>query len=197
MLKIEGIWQEHTQQKIFRELLYCMSLPGEIINLNQYLEKSSALVGVLATLLDRSVTWSDEDELVNKRDRSLFQASQVSSQTAQFVVKNALHPPLSAFIPNLGELSNPEKGATLILQGESLGIGNKLLELAGAGIKETRLVCLAGFHLQWFICRQQWVENFPLGVDLILVDRSQIMALPRTTQIQLSNFSSSKSIIQD
>lgn len=194
MLKIDAIWQGETQQKIFRDLLHCMSLPGEIADLSQHLEKSSALVGVLATLLDGTVSWSDEDGLLSKSDnpngipadRYLLQAPIAPPETAQFVVINASNPPQTNFCPNLGELPNPEKGATLVLQGKSLGMGNQLLQLSGAGVKETRLVHFMGFHPEWFICRQEWVANFPLGVDMILVDSSRVMALPRTTRIQIS-----------
>ena len=72
MLKIETIWQPHTQQRIFRQLLQGMSLPGTIIDLQGELETRSSLVGILATLLDRSVTWSDEDNLVSQRARTLL-----------------------------------------------------------------------------------------------------------------------------
>ncbi|MBD2772711.1 phosphonate C-P lyase system protein PhnH [Iningainema tapete] len=190
MLKIDTIWLPETQQKIFRNLLHCMSLPGEISDLSEYLNKSSALVGVLATLLDKSVSWSDEDGLVSPSDRYLLQAPTASVETAKFVVRNATNPPESHFTPNLGELPNPETGATIILQGTALAIGNTTLQLSGAGVKGTRLVNLAGFHPEWFRRRHDWNTNFPLGVDVILVDSTRIMALPRTTHIQMSYFSS-------
>lgn len=186
MLKIDAIWQGETQQKIFRDLLHCMSLPGEIADLSQHLGKSSALVGVLATLLDGTVSWSDEDGLLSKSDRYLLQAPIAPSETAQFVVIDATNPPQTDFCPNLGELPNPEKGATLVFQGKALGMGNQSLQLSGAGVKETRLVHFTGFHPEWFIRRQEWVANFPLGVDMILVDSTRVMALPRTTRIQLA-----------
>ncbi|GAB4238873.1 MAG: phosphonate C-P lyase system protein PhnH [Stanieria sp.] len=183
MLKIETIWQPHTQQRIFRQLLQGMSLPGTIIDLQGELATSSGLVGILATLLDRSVTWSDEDNLVSQRDRTLLQATLTETEKAQFIVKDASKPPRSQFSPPLGELANPERGATLILVGEALGIGNLHLQLAGAGIESTRQISLVGFESQWFSCRQQWVAHFPLGVDLILLAGTRLMAIPRTTQI--------------
>ena len=186
MLKIDVIWEGETQQKIFRNLLHCMSLPGEIADLSQHLGKSSALVGVLATLLDKTVSWSDEDGLLSKSDRYLLQAPTAPPETAQFVVRDAANPPQTDFFPNLGELPNPDKGATLVLQGKALGMGNQSLQLSGAGVKETRLVHFTGFHPEWFIRRQEWVENFPLGVDMILVDYTRVMALPRTSHIQIS-----------
>ncbi|MBG1270215.1 phosphonate C-P lyase system protein PhnH [Nostoc sp. WHI] len=195
MLKIEAIWQGESQQKIFRNLLHCMSLPGEIADLSQYLGRSSALVGVLATLLDKTVSWSDQDGLVDKSDRYLLQAPIACEETAKFVIKDATNPPNMNLSLNLGELSNPEKGATLILQATALNLGNISFQLSGAGIKKTRLIHLAGFHPLWFVLRENWVENFPLGVDMILVDSTCIMALPRTTQIKLHDFTDTQTFI--
>ncbi|NET53236.1 MAG: hypothetical protein F6K09_32605, partial [Merismopedia sp. SIO2A8] len=36
-------------------------------------------------------------------------------------------------------------------------------------------VALNGFHGAWFSRRQEWVSAFPLGIDLILVDATQVM----------------------
>ncbi|MBW4475089.1 MAG: phosphonate C-P lyase system protein PhnH [Stenomitos rutilans HA7619-LM2] len=184
MITVDAIWQAETQQKIFHALLNCMSLPGEIADLSHYLGKSSALVGVLATLLDGTVSLSDEDGLISKNDRHLLQASTAPSAIANFVIKDATKPPQDGFSPNLGELPNPEKGATLILQGETLGIGDLSLQLTGPGVNGARQTSIMGFHSEWFMYRQQWVENFPLGVDLCLVTSAQIMAIPRSIKIQ-------------
>ena len=183
MRTIDTVWQAETQQAMFRALLNCMSLPGEIADLSPYLGTSPALTGVLATLLDGTVSFSDEEGLVSKNERHLLQAPTAAPETANFVVKSAVNPPQNSFLPNLGELPSPEKGATLILQGEALGVGNLILQLSGAGVKGTRLVSMTGFNSNWFVRRQQWVENFPLGTDIILVDSTCVMALPRTTKI--------------
>lgn len=183
VIMIDAIWQAEMQQKIFRALLNCMSRPGETADLKPYLGSSSALLGVAATLLDGTVSLSDEDELINEHDRHLLQAPTVSPAIANFVIKDATKLPQGSFSPNLGELPNPEKGATLILQGESLGAGDLLLKLSGAGVKEARHFSTTGFHPIWFEYRQRWVEYFPLGIDMILVDSTSVMALPRTTKV--------------
>ncbi|MEM6755288.1 MAG: phosphonate C-P lyase system protein PhnH, partial [Cyanobacteria bacterium P01_C01_bin.38] len=71
MLKVElpGVWQDEVQQQIFRRLLSCISLPGTIADLSSYLQGSNALIGVLATLLDNTVTLHDVDGLIDNRDR--------------------------------------------------------------------------------------------------------------------------------
>lgn len=188
MIQIElaPIWQEATQQHLFRELLSCMSLPGTIANLSRYLNGNSALVGVLATLLDGSVSFSDETGLLKERDRRLLQASSAPVEAAHVVIADAIAPPPQGFCPNLGTLTSPEQGATLVLQGQALGKGNLALCLKGAGILDQRTIALSGFHPTWFNQRAEWI-SFPLGIDLILVDATQVMALPRTTKLRIEN----------
>lgn len=188
MIQIElaPLWQEATQQQIFRQLLSCMSLPGTIANLSQYLTGQPALVGVLATLLDGSVSLNDETGLLKERDRRLLQASSAPVDAAHFVIADAIAAPMPKFSPNLGTLTSPEQGATLILQGQALGNGDLALRLTGPGIPGQQTVALSGFHPHWFDRRAEWIA-FPLGIDLILVDATQVMALPRTTQIELLN----------
>ncbi len=183
MLKINSIWQPQTQQQIFRTLLHCFSFPGEIVSLKEHLGTDSILVGILSTILDKSVTWNDDNNLVSQSDRLLLQSPLDSSKNAQYIVKNGLNPPSENFEINLGDLSNPEKGATLILVGKAIGKGDIQLKLTGPGIPNSSNIFLQGFNPDWFTLRNQWNRNFPLGVDLILVDADQMLALPRTTII--------------
>ncbi|MGK7957787.1 MAG: phosphonate C-P lyase system protein PhnH [Crocosphaera sp.] len=183
MLKVNSIWQTQTQQKIFRQLLHCFSFPGEVVNLKQYLGNNTVLLAILSTILDRSVNWNDEDNLVAQSDRLLLQSPLETVKNAQYIVKNACNTPSENFEINLGDLSNPETGATLILLGEAIGTGDLKLQLTGPGIASSNTIFLQGFDPHWFTLRNQWNRNFPLGVDLILVDTEQMLALPRTTMI--------------
>ena len=183
-VELEAIWHSDIQQQIFRQLLNCFALPGIITDLSNFLDDSPALLGVLAVLLDASVRLNDDAKLLKDRERRLLRAKEAEVSEANFVVVDATRPPPADFTPNLGTLPSPEQGATLILQGSSLGEGDLHLRLTGPGIPEHRLVKIAGFDPAWWLIRQEWVINFPLGVDLLLVDRAQVMAIPRTTQIE-------------
>ncbi|EAZ89814.1 phosphonate metabolism protein [Crocosphaera chwakensis CCY0110] len=187
MLQINSIWQPQTQQKIFRKLLHCFSFPGEIVSLKEEIRPDSVLVAILSTILDQTVTWNDEDNLVEQSDHLLLQSSLDTTTNAQYIVKNAFNRPIDNFEINLGDLSNPEEGATLILQGESIGKGDFKLHLTGPGILNSNTIFLQGFDPHWFTLRNQWNRNFPLGVDLILVDTEQLLALPRTTIISFNH----------
>ena len=187
MLQVDlaGIWQDELQQQIFRQLLSCMSLPGTIADLSLYLGESTALMGVLATLLDNTVTLHDMHALVSQRDRRFLNSPTAPLPEARFIVANGAIVPDTNLSPHLGTLASPELGATIVLQGRQLGNGELTLSLTGPGIpsaKENK-VALNGFHEGWFVCRQKWISAFPLGIDVILVDATQVMIIPRTTQI--------------
>lgn len=188
---LEAVWLEQVQQLIFRKLLNCTSLPGTIADLSIHLGKSQALIGVLATLLDNTVTLHDLHGLVSERDYRFLNSPTAPAAEAGFIVAEGAIAPDQDFSPNLGTLESPEFGATLILKGKRLGSGELTLNLTGPGISEQRnqkkSVSLTGFDRAWFNCRAQWVTHFPLGIDLILVDATQVMIIPRTTQIELVN----------
>ncbi|MEM1393373.1 MAG: phosphonate C-P lyase system protein PhnH [Cyanobacteria bacterium P01_H01_bin.150] len=180
------IWQDDVQQQIFRQLLSCTSLPGTIADLSIHLGESTALIGVLATFLDNTVTLHDIDGLISNSNRRFLNSPDVPLSAARFIVADAAIPPVPDFSPNLGTLDSPEFGATVILKGQQVGSGELSLNLTGPGIptqegKQNRLF-LKGFHQDWFVLRQELVSNFPLGIDLILVDAARVTVIPRTTQ---------------
>jgi len=81
-----------------------------------------------------------------------------------------------------GSQDYPDRSATLVLQIESFS-GGEALRLEGPGIET--FATLAPHPLpRHFV--EQWAQNrarFPRGIDLILVCREGLAALPRTTRI--------------
>lgn len=191
MLKVElpAVWLDVVQQQIFRQLLSCISFPGTIADLSNYLQGSNALIGVLATLLDNTVTLHDAHGLLEHGERRFISSPIVPFSEARFIIADGAIPADADIVPNLGTLDSPEFGATVILQGKEIGSGELTLNLSGPGIssknqKPTQLL-VKGFHQDWFIRRQQWVNDFPLGIDLVLVDNTKVVMIPRTTQVIL------------
>ena len=191
MLKVElpAVWQDVVQQQIFRQLLSCISFPGTFADLSYYLQGSNALIGVLATLLDNTVTLHDAHGLIDRRHRRFISSPNVPASEARFIIADGAISPDADIIPNLGTLDSPEFGATVILQGEEIGSGELILNLSGPGIssknqKPTQLL-VKGFHQDWFARRQQWVSAFPLGIDMVLVDNTKVVMIPRTTHVIL------------
>ncbi|MEO1431251.1 MAG: phosphonate C-P lyase system protein PhnH [Cyanobacteria bacterium J06632_19] len=187
MVDLPLIWQDVVQQQIFRQLLSCTSLPGTIADLSIHLGENTALIGVLATLLDNTVTLHDVNGLVSNGNRRFLSSPDAPLSEARFIVADAAIPPTKNFSCNLGTLDSPEFGATVILKGQQVGSGELNLNLTGPGIpsqdgKQHRL-SLKGFHQDWLVRRQELVSNFPLGIDFILVDATKVAVIPRTTNV--------------
>jgi alpha-D-ribose 1-methylphosphonate 5-triphosphate synthase subunit PhnH len=183
MLDLQPIWQAETQQQNYRVLLQAMSRPGSRQALHGVTESSDAAVAVLATLLDGSVSLSDPHGLLSEAENSLLQAGQVDPGEADYLLCCGQQAP--TFEPKLGTLPSPEYSATLVIKVSSLSNGELRLNLSGPGIHEQRACAITGLDADWLVRRQSWVCGFPLGVDLILVDKDQVMALPRTTQVEV------------
>lgn len=84
----------------------------------------------------------------------------------------------------VGQLEDPEQSATLIIAVANVtGMGTPV-HMQGPGIKASLedSLPLSPAFLAW---RAQMNNEFPLGIDIILVDQQgQAMALPRTTSLK-------------
>lgn len=81
-----------------------------------------------------------------------------------------------------GDLLYPDAGATLIAPA-TLGSGIRL-RLTGPGIETQRIVQVGGIDPAFWGARRA-VLRYPLGFDLILIDGATIIALPRSTTIEV------------
>jgi len=169
-------WSSPRQQTVFRQLLSAFSFPGRI----ETLTEGDALTQTLATLVDREATLADPQNLLNDLTRQRLQARMTGPERAQFIVADGSLPPV--FEPSLGTLESPELGATILLQVAKLGEG-AAWQLTGPGIAASQSLAIAGLDPAWIERRRAWNEGFPLGVDLVLIDRGRVLALPRTTRI--------------
>jgi alpha-D-ribose 1-methylphosphonate 5-triphosphate synthase subunit PhnH len=173
-------WQPVAQQGAFRQIMNCFAYPGRLGQLAT--EAKHGLPLLLATLVDRSNRLADPHRLLDDDEHRRLGANSGTPEMAQFVVQPGVLPP--DFQPILGSLENPEQGATLIVVAERLGTGASL-HLSGPGIDGTATVAVQGVDPVWWQKREQWNAGFPLGVDMIVVAERQVLALPRTTRIDL------------
>lgn len=176
------IWQPGMQQKIFRGLLEAYSYPGRIAVCADH--SASAWLAVLAALVDGETTLADPQQLLSAAWWPKLEARSASPEQAAYILLDGnCAPDLN---PRLGTLEAPEAGATLLLRVGSLhgGMGGELsLCLSGPGIRQQAVLGVSGLHPAWISARNDWVANFPLGIELVLCDENRFMALPRTTQI--------------
>tara|TARA_R110000787_G_scaffold8607_39_gene29418 strand:+ start:5224 stop:5814 length:591 start_codon:yes stop_codon:yes gene_type:complete len=180
VLASNNSWLAQTQQRAFRKMLSAFSFPGQLVELG--VPPEQALTLALATLIDGSVRLCDLQNLVSTDDRRRLACTMTTAETAQFVVADAGI--LTDMKPCLGTLESPEHGASILLRARE---GNEptTLRLSGPGIKGERILAVAGVHPGWWSQRHHWNQAFPLGIDMIILTGSQLLAIPRTVQIRI------------
>jgi len=182
---IDLIWLADTQQILFNSLMQTLSRPGRIDNWSEWLENNPAYLAVLATIVDGEVSLADVDSLLKASHWPLLQAQEASAEHAHYIVCDGSIAP--TFHPKLGTLSSPDFAATLILKVAKLDRhqGQLHLKLTGPGVNGATEMYVSGIHQAWLEQRNEWCSAFPLGIDCILVDDTQIMGLPRTTKVEI------------
>jgi len=186
MKQIESIWLPEVQQQVFRALMEVMSRPGKVETLTSLSEQASPTRAVLATVLDAEVSFCDHDNLIDSVDWPLFQAKKKSVEHANYILCRGDKSP--NFEPMLGTLASPEQSATIIIQVANVLEGECQMSLSGPGVNGNQRVRTSGLLSDWLIKRDHWNSAFPLGVDFILADKQQVLALPRTTKIQVTSW---------
>ena len=179
-------------QHSFRRLLKAMSEPGVIVALHQlkhgWQPLNVATTSVLLTLADNDTpVWLSNalhNDIVSQSLRFHTNAPLVEQpQQATFAVSSDTisSEQLNALCE--GSAVAPETSAPLIVQVSSLS-GGRMLRLTGAGIAEERMIApqLPNCILHELTERP---HPFPLGVDLILTCGERLLAIPRTTHVEV------------
>lgn len=182
-MKLDPIWQADIQQTHFRLLLDAMAHPGQRKPLKARPESGSVSLVVLATLLDAEVSLADPHNLLRCEDWNKLQVQSAPVESADYILCDGSQFP--EFCPKIGTLPSPEKSATVILMVDHIGYGFTRLKLSGPGIAETVDLDIEGVLPEWFARREDWTCSFPLGVDFIMIDTTQLVALPRTTKVEI------------
>lgn len=174
------------QQQVFRTLLTAMSAPGEIATIPAHSAPaplSPACAAICQTLMDAGspVALVGMCAAVSPWLATHCHAPMVSMDAAHFVLGTEKHWDWESTPVPMGSEEEPEQGATLILELDSLDAA-KPLQLTGPGIVSTRSIAPdlgAGFLPFW----QKQQSLYPRGVDLILCCREQCLCLPRSVSI--------------
>ncbi|MDT9002264.1 phosphonate C-P lyase system protein PhnH [Paucibacter sp. APW11] len=95
----------------------------------------------------------------------------------------------------LGSDEEPQQGCTLIIEVEGLqagagaalpgGTGGQVLRLRGPGIAGEQCVRVLGLDAAFWQQRIALQAEFPRGLELVLVCGEQLLALPRSSRIEL------------
>ncbi|SMC27055.1 alpha-D-ribose 1-methylphosphonate 5-triphosphate synthase subunit PhnH [Clostridium acidisoli DSM 12555] len=186
----------HDVQNAYRKLLVCMSRPGNIESLGEESNKvhidanifNSTLV-LMFILLDSEVSFkvvSKYEDKISKIVQSLTYSTPTNIEEADFIFlledqeENSLKQIITK--SKIGDLINPHKSATIIVETSKIDYEKKLL-LKGPGIKTETYIDL---KLEQMCIEELCKKNieFPMGIDMIFVDKnSNITCLPRTTKV--------------
>jgi len=191
----------HDTQTIYRLLLNLTARPGEVGQIAASADRIGLLPGAGNTALALAFTFLDSEvgyfvdlEPVPElsgiiRLRTLSRP--VAGDAADYIFADGGKAPgYWASSVRRGTLSEPEMGATVLLLVDSLETelasereNTVRLTLSGPGIKDECHLQVGGFDLGWLSIRENWNEEYPMGVDLILfTPDGKLAALPRTTQ---------------
>ncbi len=176
-------------QRAFRRILKAMSEPGVMVSLplaQGWGELSPAATAVLLTLVDQeSALWLDQrvdSDTLRSNLRFHTGVPIVAERDAPFALTHAAANPDPALFA-AGDNMAPEKSTTLIVEVPALN-GGLTLRLSGPGLRESRAIApqLPAAILHYL---RERPHPFPQGVDLIFTCGEAMMALPRTTDVEV------------
>jgi alpha-D-ribose 1-methylphosphonate 5-triphosphate synthase subunit PhnH len=198
-------------QEVFRALLVGMAHPGDVGKLpvrdQVFLglgasSLSDASTSIASTLLDSEVGFRVVDGEVDAEASTrylsmLTYAPQVVVGSCDFLFVTRSCPTTDAksAINSLpaGTFLDPHKGATVIVECETVSADAsgsddsrgalKVLEVAGPGVDGTRRFVTE--RTDWFCARQERKNEFPLGLDFIIVDgAASFVCIPRSSSVR-------------
>jgi len=183
---------ETVARETFQALLSALSNPGHIFTLPgvaRATRQSCYQIGI--ALLDLETSFFTPDlslaEALQRSGASALAASSAAylffPDEAAFIGSAAEETFLSIEQASVGTIVDPDEGATVIV-GCGLGLG-QTLRLYGPGIQQAIEVRIDRLPVEFWQLRTAKI-NYPLGIDLFLVDGGQVVGLPRTTMIELA-----------
>ncbi len=185
-------WMPETQQQAFRAVLDGFARPGTRVAVQGAAPADDAVLMFLSAVLDESVSLADPLGLLDADARRLLLAPTAPVAQARFVLLDGRRAADASWQPSLGTLESPEQGATLVLTVDGLGdagatpaSGDTVLRLQGPGVPGVRTLAVSGLDRSWLQQRAAWVAAFPLGVDVVLAAPGALVALPRTTRVEI------------
>lgn len=192
MSLLTGFTQPIDQsQQTFRLILKALSEPGHVVTLQgspTWDRLNAASTAALLTLADQetpiqlSPELKSEQALTNIRFHSSAPLADRAEEVCFALFDSQLQASDLQALPHGSEIS-PEFSATVIVQLASLEQGIAL-RLTGPGIEHQRIISpqLPPALLDYLLNRPQ---RFPLGLDFLLTCGECLLALPRTTHVEV------------
>lgn len=176
-------------QSVYRALLDVMSRPGSVRSLTADLYHiwPSGMLAVAATLLDQEVGFCVlGDSGLSQAIKEVTGGRCTPLETADFIFVTNGDSGGHIRHAKRGSQEYPDLGATIVYLVERLegNAGHGAISLRGPGIEDRATPLIAGLGPQELSLVQEINYEYPLGIDLLLIDReNKIMALPRSLRI--------------
>ncbi|AQP54199.1 phosphonate C-P lyase system protein PhnH [Vagococcus penaei] len=182
-------------QEAFRLFISALSYVGEV---KQLPDSPQAVLPIgkylyALTFLDQEVSYaslglSEEQEAVLTHE---FRTKKVAISVAQTVFVDLINQPSLDVSPikqvSIGNLIDPQLSATIVVSVSQL-YGDNTYILTGPGIKSQLTLGLTKALSELLVIRQELNQEYPLGIDMLVIDQSgKMLGLPRTTVIQEVN----------
>ncbi len=188
----------HDGQRIFRAVLDALSRPGQPVALASTYNgltdlpatAPAPLAAVLLALADHETpVWLDASlaPLLSGLLRFHCGAPLVMTTSAAIFAAfgaGAGLPPLTHFA--WGSAEYPDRSCTLLIALHSLQ-GGTPVTLQGPGIANSTVIAPQGLPATFWQERSAMQQEFPLGVDCLLLDATHAIGLPRTTLATVGN----------
>jgi alpha-D-ribose 1-methylphosphonate 5-triphosphate synthase subunit PhnH len=176
------IIQDHAT---FRVLLQAVSRPGKVYKLSHDDTQQYPVVELLGCLLDNEVSLAVlDDSALEKAIARHTKSLLAPPEEADFVVASSGSTcgRLTGF--KRGTLDYPDAGATVVYLVEKLEPEGGEVSLTGPGVNGTISLSISGFDMRELDRLREVNIEYPLGLDVIFIDRdSRIACFPRSTKI--------------
>lgn len=184
----------HDAQRCFRAVLSAMAHPGMIEAVpapaGMPAPLTPAMTAVLLTLADYDTPlWLDQvyDTDAVRHYLAFHCGCPLTLQPgpARFIAVSgvAALPPLGELAPGTAEY--PDRSVTVLLELPSFAAGGARVRLSGPGIRGLHEFSMGALDAAFWQEAQRNAWQYPLGVDFIFCAGGSVMALPRSTRIEL------------
>lgn len=184
--------KEFKNQQNFRKIMDSFAYPGKINKIVSFEKYKGSLfpqtIDLITTLVDGEVSF-----YIYKEDKKAEEEIIIRTNTKTETISKADYVVIGLDYENeicdclkevkRGTLINPHTSGTLIIETrEILDDGN--ISLMGPGIKYINKIGIDNFD--WIETRNEINSEFPIGVDIILIDQyKNLLCIPRTTRIKV------------
>ena len=171
-------------QKVFRSILDAMAMPGKIVDIHNEADKMwgtyKGFLAIAMTLIDNQVSFNVcRDKELEEEIQTLTLSNIESTEKADFIfVTHKEEIPRIFEEAKSGTLSDPHKGATLIVKVED--IFDHQISIQGPGVEGIKVMDVPLMVTEILKKRDAMEYEYPRGIDLIfMTPTSRVFCLPR------------------